>query len=89
VLKGFQLILNVPEERIADAKTHGGGRAENGCCGALHSAISLAKDEETKERIACAFSEVAGAEACREIKRIGKLNCAACVELAAKLLAGK
>jgi hypothetical protein len=89
VLKGFQAVFSIPEERIAEAKAQGGGRAENGRCGALHSALSLAKDAETRERIACAFSEEAGAEACREIRSIGKLKCADCVELAAKLLSGK
>ena len=89
VLKGFQPVFDIPDDRIAEAKSHGGGRAENGRCGALHSALSLAKDEEAKVRLACAFVEAAGAEACREIKRIGKLKCADCVALAAQLLAGK
>jgi len=89
VLKGFQVELGISDERISAAKALGGGRAENGRCGALHAALSLADGEEAKSRLACAFSETAGAEACREIKRLGKLNCAACVELAAKLLAGK
>ena len=89
VLKGFQAVFNIPEERIAEAKAHGGGRAESGRCGALHSALSLTEDNEVKLRMACAFSEVAGAESCREIKRIGKLKCADCVKLAAQLLAKK
>lgn len=89
VLKGFQAVFNIPEERIVEAKAHGGGRAEKGRCGALHSALTLAKDGEEKARMACAFSEAAGAESCREIKKIGKFSCADCVELAAKLLTGK
>ncbi len=84
VLKGFQPVFDVPDERISEAKAHGGGR-----CGALHSALSLVEDAKTKERLVRAFVEAAGSEACREIRRQGRLNCAGCVELAARLLAGK
>ena len=89
VLKGFQAAFKITEERIAEAKAHGSGRAEDGRCGALHAALSLLNGEDEKAQLSCAFSSAAGAESCREIKKIGKLTCADCVELAAKLLADK
>jgi len=87
VLRGFQELHGISEEEIAEAKKLGGGRAENGCCGALHAACLLASDSGTKERIRTRFASVAGADKCREIRSMGQLSCGGCVELAARLLA--
>ena len=63
-----------------------GGRAEGGVCGALHAALRLSGKKETKEFLRREFVEKAGSEHCREIRRLKKLNCDRCVELAAKVL---
>lgn len=86
VLRGFQAQFQIGEERIAEAKAWGGGRAENGYCGALHAARLLGAADETKSRIHSRFVESAGSDRCREIRGLKRLSCKECVELAAQLL---
>lgn len=86
ILRGFQERFQVGEERIAEARTWGGGRAENGLCGALHAARVLGGAEEVKERFRERFIESAGSDRCREIRSLKRLSCGECVELAARLL---
>ena len=89
VLRGFQEHLSVDEDQIAAAKQLGGGRAENGCCGALYAAWLLIREEEAKESIRLRFIAEAGSDKCREIRKLGRLSCGECVELAAGLLLEK
>jgi hypothetical protein len=86
VLRAFQDELSIPEERIAAFKAFGGGRAEEGLCGALYAALELAQGAERKASLRRRFSEKAGAVACKALKGELKFPCADCVELAAKLL---
>ncbi|MDD5664273.1 MAG: C-GCAxxG-C-C family (seleno)protein [Victivallaceae bacterium] len=86
ILKGFQEHFEVSDHDITEARKIGGGRAENGLCGALHSAITLVRDEKKKTFISTNFIEAAGSDKCREIRKINRLKCSACVELAANLL---
>ncbi len=89
ILRGFQEQFNVSEEMIAEARNWGGGRAEDGLCGALHSACRLTSDEKVRQSLHECFLSEAGAERCREIRKLGRLSCGGCVELAAKILRGK
>lgn len=86
ILRGFQNELGIMEEQITEAKKHGGGRAEDGLCGALHSALCLAGNDEVKSAVRTAFVLHAGSEKCREIRKLGKVSCEECVRLAATLL---
>lgn len=86
ILRGFQDKKQISDERIADAKKHGGGRAEDGVCGALHAAAQLAENDEIRQSLHENFIVHAGSSKCREIRRAEKLSCAGCVELAAKTL---
>ena len=87
VLRGFQHRYNLREEQIVEARRHGGGRAEEGMCGALYAALSLASDPPVRERVRAAFTKSVGSEKCREIKRATRVPCHECVRLAASLLA--
>lgn len=86
VLRGFQEHRQLDDEQIAHARHHGGGRAENGRCGALHAALTLADEPAVRDRLRHAFVTQAGAETCREIRRTARLSCVDCVRLAASLL---
>jgi hypothetical protein len=85
VLRAFQEIKNLSEEQIKAAKAYGGGRAPGGRCGALHAALELISDVEGKNRLAKSFSEEAGSEICKEIRKLRKVSCGQCVELATGL----
>ncbi len=64
---------------------HGGGRAPEGLCGALHAARELAG--EHKETLTQQFKENAGGHTtCREIRKNRIMPCTDCVTLAAGLL---
>lgn len=89
VYTGFQELLQVPREVITEAKKQGGGQAEGGRCGALHAALDLAGQAETKEELQARFEELAGSQQCREIRKKKQLRCDQCVELAAAVLAGR
>ena len=86
VLKGAQAALPVSEEQIAQARAHGGGRAPEGLCGALHAAISLVDDKEQAKKMRQQFVDAAGSENCRKIRQAGTFSCAECVKTAASLL---
>ncbi len=83
---GFQELLQLPGEIIESARKLGGGRAEEGRCGALHAALDLSQREETKEQLRSSFERRAGSQQCREIRNRKLLNCTECVELAAQVL---
>jgi bacterioferritin-associated ferredoxin len=86
VLRAFQEHRSISEDEIVQARHHGGGRAENGVCGALHAAIKLTDDPSVRDHLRSTFVARAGAETCREIRRAARLPCVECVRLAASLL---
>ena len=86
VLRAFQHQMGVPEHAVQQAKQLGGGRAEEGRCGALHAALHLINDDARRSSVREAFVDRAGAEKCRDIRKNNFLSCAQCVELAAALL---
>jgi hypothetical protein len=74
------------ENLVDELKCCGGGRAEGGICGALHTALLLSNPQQ-HEQIKAEFCRQAGALTCREIKGAAATPCSACVEIAAALLA--
>ena len=87
VLRGFQKDMDISDEKIAETKKMGGGRAPEGKCGALHSALELLDNELEKKELSSRFIQKAGAEDCRSIRAMKKISCGQCVEHAASLLA--
>jgi hypothetical protein len=85
ILHGFREALDIPMARIEQAAAHGGGRAPEGLCGALHSALELIPDPERKQAVRAAFEQQAGALTCREVRSLRILSCRDCVRLAAEL----
>ncbi len=86
VLRAFQPHPNISDEDILQAKYHGGGRAEEGLCGALYAALRLTDDPATRQQLKAEFVTKAGADKCREIRRAALIPCVECVRLAASLL---
>ena len=86
VLRGFQQVLGIADERIAAAAAHGGGRAPEGLCGALHSALELVDRPEDKAAIRAEFERQAGDVTCRAVRSLKQLSCSDCVRLAAELV---
>ena len=86
VLRAFQEHHKISEDVIAKARHLGGGRADEGLCGALHAALQLAGDPFTKQQLRSAFVSEAGSDKCREIRRAALIPCVECVKMAAKLL---
>jgi hypothetical protein len=86
ILIGFRDACGVPDAEIDAARAAGGGRAEGGLCGALYAALQLSGENETKETLQQQFIEKAGSERCRDIRKLKKLSCEECVELAAEVL---
>jgi hypothetical protein len=86
ILKAFRERKNLSNEAITEARKLGGGRADQGTCGALHAAVSLLDGPEQQAALRRAFAEVAGSEQCREIKAKQLISCQQCVEVAARLL---
>ena len=98
--KAFELFTAVPKlhncaQAVADGMGRsdlvpelaacGGGRAPEGLCGALHSALLLVKPEK-RDAVKAEFSAAAGALTCREIKGETRFPCAECVRIAADLV---
>ena len=72
------------EDLLAAFAVCGGGRAPEGCCGALYAALELLP-EEKQDLARQEFARTAGSEKCAEIKALG-FPCKECVALAAKLV---
>jgi hypothetical protein len=86
ILKAFRERKEISSEEIKDARKLGGGKADNGVCGALHAALSLLDDPDKKESLRSSFVDVAGSQQCREIRSRNQISCLQCVEVAARLL---
>ena len=86
ILLAFQEEFNINEETILEFKALGGGRAPEGYCGALYSALSLDLPQEIKDEIETQFVEKARFNTCREIRKNKTLSCVECVQLAENLV---
>jgi hypothetical protein len=82
VLKFCESHESISPEIISEFQACGGGRAPEGVCGALHAIKFIFDDPEKHLEFEKEFIAVAGSTTCREIRRGGKLSCAACVDLA-------
>jgi hypothetical protein len=87
VLRGFQEQAGISQETINEARSLGGGRAQEGQCGALYAALKLVSSPDIKASLIDSFIKQAGSDKCREIKKLGKFKCIDCVRLAAEELA--
>ncbi len=76
------------QEQVEEARGHGGGRAEEGLCGALHAGLSILHDKEDRERLHAHFLSYAKSLKCREIKKAKTLSCSDCVKVTAEFLEG-
>ncbi|MRR56532.1 MAG: hypothetical protein EG822_18905 [Deltaproteobacteria bacterium] len=86
ILNAFREQKNLSADEITAARKLGGGKADQGTCGALHAALSLVDDPEKKDALRRSFVEVAGSEFCREIRAQNLISCVQCVEVAARYL---
>jgi hypothetical protein len=84
---GFQETLQLSDTDVETAKKYGGGRAEDGLCGAVYAVMQLSRDQKTVESVKGVFERVAGSVYCRDIRKNKKLGCDGCVHLAASMLA--
>ena len=84
ILKGFQKEFDISEEEIAAYKAYGGGRAEDGICGALFAAKRLIGQKE-QQNIENEFQREIEFIYCKELKK-NKKACAECVALADRLV---
>ena len=88
VLKGFQHHFQIEDEEIETFRAHGGGRAAEGLCGALHAANHLMK-KLGHEPLNQHFIEKAIHEKCKDIKLNKTCTCEECVKIADELVQSK
>jgi hypothetical protein len=86
ILKTFQDRLDIKEKQINDYVDYGGGKAEDGICGALYAAKQLAGNAELIQKIVHQFKEEVGTIYCDEILELGRLSCTGCICTASEIL---
>ena len=72
-------------EMVDDLAASGGGKAPEGLCGALYSAL-LIVPESRREMVRKKFIEIAGAADCVTLKMRSRTSCVRCVDIAAELV---
>ena len=73
------------DDLVESLKGCGGGKAPEGCCGALYAALLLSS-KNRHPSVKEIFKNKAGSEFCKEIRAAGKTPCVKCVEIAAGLV---
>ena len=88
VIAGFKDKFSLEDELVATFAAYGGGKAPEGCCGALYAAQQILKNESAAEIEKCnaEFIKSAGSSKCKEIRSMKKLSCVGCVETGAEIL---
>lgn len=87
IQKGYQHITRLSDEEIElQYRPKGGGRAEEGLCGALYAVEAILK-EKGLPSIRADFEAEAGAVTCHALKQELHFPCPDCVALADRLLA--
>lgn len=88
VIAGFKEKFSLDDGLVETFAAHGGGKAPEGCCGALYAASHILKRNGSSEIDNCNedFIKAAGSTKCREIRAMKKLTCAGCVEKASEIL---
>jgi len=84
VLKGHQQEFHISDQEIEEFRAWGGGRAQNGVCGALFSAERLLR-QAGKPGITEEFYKMANSIHCLDIKS-NKFPCIDCVRIADELI---
>jgi len=84
VLKAFQPESGMSEQVIRSAVVAGGGRAKEGTCGALYSAIILLGEGEHSNQLSQEFLGAVGSTLCSDIKK-SECGCRGFVSKAAEL----
>ena len=84
ILKAWQGRLEISDKEIEEFRQWGGGRAKDGLCGALFAANYLL-EKQGKASITKEFTAQVGSADCREIKRVNKVPCSRCVDIADEL----
>ena len=85
ILKGFQTEFQIQDEMVEAFRAFGGGRAENGICGALYAANYLMK-KVGKEPLNESFVKKTVYERCKDIKQSRCCSCEECVKIADELV---
>jgi hypothetical protein len=85
ILKVFQDRLDISENQISTFADYGGGKAEDGICGALYAVKQLAGNAELIQKIVQQFKEEVGTVYCDEILELGRLSCTGCICTAAEI----
>jgi hypothetical protein len=88
VIAGFKDEFSLKDELVAKFAAYGGGKAPEGCCGALYAVRQMLKNEAPGEieKRNTEFIKAAGSDKCGEIRSMKKLSCLGCVEKAAEFL---
>lgn len=74
------------EETIVDQmKANGGGRAPEGLCGAIYAAMQ-AVPADKRDDLLKAFEQRVGQRNCLDIKKVAKVPCVTCINVADELL---
>jgi len=84
ILKGFQKEFDITDQEIEEFRALGGGRAQDGLCGALYSAERLLS-QAGRPGIREEFKSRVGETHCLAIKTT-KFPCIDCVRIADELL---
>ncbi len=84
ILKTFQDDFDIADHKIMEAKKYGGGRADEGVCGALFAGSLLLENADLIQKINQGFTAISGSPYCREIKKLKSISCKECVKVAAQ-----
>jgi len=84
ILKGFQKEFDISDQEIEEYRACGGGRVQDGICGALFSAERLLVQVD-KPGITDEFKAIVGKTHCLDIKKT-QFSCIDCVRIADELL---
>lgn len=79
ILKTFQDRLDINENQVNDYADYGGGKAEDGICGALYAVKQLSGNAEHIKKIVQQFEDEVGTIYCDEILELGRLSCTGCI----------
>ena len=77
--------MDISENQISTFADYGGGKAEDGICGALYAVKQLAGNAELIQKIVQQFKEEVGTVYCDEILELGRLSCTGCICTAAEI----
>ena len=87
ILRGFQNEFSISDREIEEYRAFGGGRVQDGICGALFSAERLLRQAD-RSGITDEFNTLVGEVHCKEIKDL-KFPCIDCVRIADRLVEKK